>query len=54
MIFRILYTSPHQNHAVVHCTEWVCPSGYNADQARESFQLRHPNASILQLCAWQL
>jgi hypothetical protein len=54
MCFRVIYTSALQNHAIVHTTEWICPSGYTADRARQSFQERYPSAAIVQLRPWQL
>ena len=54
MCFRVLYTYSHQQHAILHSTDWICPSGYTADRARESFQERYPSAAIVQLREWQL
>lgn len=54
-VFRILYTSKTQDHAVIHSIDWVCPAAYRTIEAvRRKFEERHPTASILQLREWEL
>ena len=54
MCFHVLYTSALQNHAILHSTDWICPSDFTTDRARESFEQRYPTAAIVQLRPWQL
>jgi len=54
MHFRVIYTYSYQNHAILHTTDWICPSGYSEHQARQSFRQRYPSASIVQCREWQL
>jgi len=52
--YRVIYTSSHQDHAIIHTTEWICPAGFDEWKARRSFRERYPSAAIIQLREWQL
>ena len=55
-MFRITYHRPTNGHLILPgcfqtnepcTTEWVTPTGWTAQQAREAFERRHPGTCVL-------
>lgn len=48
-----LYSVEYQSKRGPACfcdhTDWVCPAGYTEQQAREAFQTRYPDATVLDI-----
>jgi hypothetical protein len=47
-VFQVIYTTSHQNHAIRHETDWVCPTGFTPDESRQAFQQRYPSTAVVQ------
>ena len=48
-VFEIQYTSPHQQHAIRHTIEWICPAAFTEQEARDTFLRRFPGSAVFWL-----
>lgn len=45
--FLVTYTTTRTGHDIKHETEWIAPSNYDSDRARQAFERQFPTAAVL-------